>query len=55
MVRYALPGDTIVKLRVLSRNQQLIRMDFEALLDDYADESFLQYAIILSLNTMWCS
>ena len=38
------PGDTIVKLRVLSRNQQLIRMDFEAPLDDYADESFLQYA-----------
>ena len=38
------PADTIVKLRVLSRNQQLIRMDFEASLDDYADESFLQYA-----------
>ena len=38
------PGDTIVKLRVLSRNQQLIRMDFEAPLDDYADESFPQYA-----------
>ena len=38
------PGDTIVKLRVLSRNQQLIRMDFEAPLDDYADESFSQYA-----------
>jgi D-beta-D-heptose 7-phosphate kinase/D-beta-D-heptose 1-phosphate adenosyltransferase len=38
------PADTIVKLRVLSRNQQLIRMDFEAPLDDYADESFLQYA-----------
>ena len=38
------PADTIVKLRVLSRNQQLIRMDFEAPLNDYADESFLQYA-----------
>ena len=38
------PADTIVKLRVLSRNQQLIRMDFEAPLDDYAGESFLQYA-----------
>ena len=38
------PADTIVKLRVLSRNQQLIRMDFEGPLDDYADESFLQYA-----------
>jgi len=38
------PADTIVKLRVLSRNQQLIRMDFEVPLDDYADESFLQYA-----------
>ncbi len=38
------PADTIVKLRVLSRNQQLIRMDFEAPLDDYADESCLQYA-----------
>jgi D-beta-D-heptose 7-phosphate kinase/D-beta-D-heptose 1-phosphate adenosyltransferase len=38
------PADTIVKLRVLSRNQQLIRMDFEAPLDDFVDESFLQYA-----------
>ena len=38
------PADTIVKLRVLSQNQQLIRMDFEAPLNDYADESFLQYA-----------
>ena len=38
------PAYTIVKLRVLSRNQQLIRMDFEAPLNDYADESFLQYA-----------
>ena len=38
------PADTTVKLRVLSRNQQLIRMDFEAPLNDYADESFLQYA-----------
>ena len=38
------PADTIVKLRVLSRNHQLIRMDFEAPLHDYADQSFLQYA-----------
>ena len=38
------PASTIVKLRVLSRNQQLIRMDFEAPLDDYAEESFLQHA-----------
>ena len=36
--------DTIVKLRVMSRNQQLIRMDFEAPLEDFADASFLQYA-----------
>ena len=36
-------AETIVKLRVLSRNQQLIRMDFEQPLDDYADEMFLQY------------
>ena len=34
---------TIVKLRVLSRNQQLIRMDFEQPLDEYADEMFLRY------------
>ena len=38
------PADTIVKLRVLSRNQQLIRMDFEHSLADYADASFFQYA-----------
>ena len=36
-------AETIVKLRVLSRNQQLIRMDFEQPFDDYADEMFLQY------------
>ena len=36
-------ADTIVKLRVLSRNQQLIRMDFEAPFDDYADDMFIQY------------
>ena len=38
------PADTIVKLRVLSRNQQLIRMDFERSLEDYGDDSFIQYA-----------
>ena len=38
------PADTIVKLRVLGRSQQLIRLDFETPLDDYADESFLEYA-----------
>lgn len=37
-------AETIVKLRVLSRNQQLIRMDFEQPLDEYADEIFIQYA-----------
>ena len=37
-------ADTIVKLRVLSRNQQLIRMDFENSLTDFADSSFFQYA-----------
>ena len=36
-------GSTIVKLRVLSRNQQLIRMDFEQPLSDYADDLFVQY------------
>ena len=36
-------GGTIVKLRVLSRNQQLIRMDFEQPLSDYADDLFVQY------------
>ncbi len=36
-------AETIVKLRVLSRSQQLIRMDFEQPFDDYADEMFLQY------------
>ena len=42
MVSNALRAETIVKLRVLSRNQQLVRMDFEQPLDDYADEMFLQ-------------
>lgn len=36
-------AETIVKLRVLSRNQQLIRMDFEQPLDEFADEMFIQY------------
>lgn len=36
-------AETIVKLRVLSRNQQLIRMDFEQPFDEYADEIFIQF------------
>ena len=32
--------ETIVKLRVMSRNQQLLRMDFEHSLEDYADDLF---------------
>ncbi|EED36305.1 bifunctional protein HldE [Luminiphilus syltensis NOR5-1B] len=35
--------DTIVKLRVLSRHQQLLRMDFEQNLSDHADDVFLGY------------
>lgn len=37
-------ADTIVKLRVLSRNQQLLRMDFEETLADYANDLFVGYA-----------
>lgn len=33
-------AETIVKLRVLSRNQQLLRMDFESSLAPYADDMF---------------
>ena len=33
-------GETIVKLRVLSRNQQLLRMDFEGSLAEHADDLF---------------
>lgn len=33
-------AETIVKLRVLSRNQQLLRMDFEGSLAPYADDLF---------------
>ena len=36
--------DTIVKLRVLSRNQQLLRMDFEESLAHHANDLFLRYA-----------
>ncbi len=36
-------AETIVKLRVLSRNQQLLRMDFEASLSEYADDLFLSW------------
>lgn len=36
-------GDTIVKLRVLSRHQQLLRMDFEQSLESYADDLFTGY------------
>ena len=37
-------ADTIVKLRVLSRNQQLLRMDFEEPLNFHANDLFLRYA-----------
>ena len=37
-------AETIVKLRVLSRNQQLLRMDFEESLADYANDLFVRYA-----------
>ena len=37
-------ADTIVKLRVLSRNQQLLRMDFEEPLNDHANELFMRSA-----------
>ena len=37
-------ADTIVKLRVLSRNQQLLRMDFEEILAEYANDLFVGYA-----------
>ena len=36
-------GETIVKLRVLSRNQQLLRMDFEGSFESYADDLFMAY------------
>lgn len=36
-------GNTIVKLRVLSRHQQLLRMDFEQSLASYADDLFIGY------------
>ncbi len=37
-------ADTIVKLRVLSRNQQLLRMDFEQSLSQYANDLFVGFA-----------
>lgn len=37
-------AETIVKLRALSRNQQLLRMDFEESLADYANDLFVRYA-----------
>lgn len=37
-------GETIVKLRVLSRNQQLLRMDFESPLASYGNDLFFGYA-----------
>jgi D-beta-D-heptose 7-phosphate kinase/D-beta-D-heptose 1-phosphate adenosyltransferase len=36
-------GDTVVKLRVLSRHQQLLRMDFEQDLAPYAGDLFIGY------------
>ena len=38
------PAETIVKLRVLSRNQQLLRMDFEESLATHANDKFVRYA-----------
>jgi len=38
------PAKTIVKLRVLSRNQQLLRMDFEESLASHANDLFARYA-----------
>ena len=38
------PAATIVKLRVLSRNQQLLRMDFEESLASHANDLFVRYA-----------
>ncbi len=37
-------AETIVKLRVLSRNQQLLRMDFEQSLSQYANDLFVGFA-----------
>ena len=37
-------AETIVKLRVLSRNQQLLRMDFEESLASHANDLFVRYA-----------
>ena len=37
-------ANTIVKLRVLSRNQQLLRMDFEESLAAHANDLFVRYA-----------
>ena len=37
-------GETIVKLRGLSRNQQLLRMDFESPLASYGNDLFVGYA-----------
>ena len=37
-------AETIVKLRVLSRNQQLLRMDFEQSLRPYANDLFVGFA-----------
>ena len=37
-------ADTIVKLRVLSRNQQLLRLDFEQSLTPYANDLFVGFA-----------
>ena len=38
------PAETIVKLRVLSRNQQLLRIDFEKSLASHANDLFVRYA-----------
>ena len=38
------PAETIVKLRVLSRGQQLLRMDFEETLATHANDLFVRHA-----------
>ena len=38
-------AQTVVKLRVLSRNQQLLRMDFEESLAPYATDLFVGFAL----------
>ena len=47
------PSETIVKLRVLSRNQQLLRMDFEESLAKHANDLFVRTPSNTSLMLIW--